>query len=67
MRAVNLVPADSRQGRVNGGKSGGAAYAVLGPRFHRKFLNVPGGSETSDAVTPPATELPVTSTTPAAL
>lgn len=30
MRAVNLVPADSRQGRVNGGKSGGAAYAVLG-------------------------------------
>ncbi len=30
MRAVNLVPADSRPGRVNGGKSGGAAYGVLG-------------------------------------
>lgn len=30
MRAVNLVPADARPGRVNGGKSGGAVYAVLG-------------------------------------
>lgn len=30
MRAVNLVPADARPGRVNGGKSGGAVYAVIG-------------------------------------
>lgn len=30
MRAINLVPADSRPGRVNGGKSGGAVYGVLG-------------------------------------
>lgn len=30
MRAVNLVPADSRVGRVNGGKSGGAVYGVIG-------------------------------------
>lgn len=30
MRAVNLVPADSRPGRINGGKSGGAMYGVLG-------------------------------------
>ena len=30
MRAINLVPAESRPGRVNGGKSGGAVYGVLG-------------------------------------
>jgi len=30
MRAVNLVPAESRAGRVNGGKSGGAVYGLLG-------------------------------------
>ncbi|MBJ7471337.1 MAG: PilN domain-containing protein [Solirubrobacteraceae bacterium] len=30
MRAVNLVPLDSRPGRVSGGKSGGAVYGVLG-------------------------------------
>lgn len=30
MRAINLVPADSRPGRVSGGKSGGAVYGVLG-------------------------------------
>jgi Tfp pilus assembly protein PilN len=30
MRAINLVPADSRPGRVNGGKSGGAVYGVFG-------------------------------------
>lgn len=30
MRAINLVPADERPGRVNGGKSGGAVYGVLG-------------------------------------
>jgi Tfp pilus assembly protein PilN len=30
MRAINLVPAESRQGRVNGGKSGGAVFGFLG-------------------------------------
>ncbi|MDO9356812.1 MAG: PilN domain-containing protein [Solirubrobacteraceae bacterium] len=30
MRAINLVPADSRPGRVNGGKSGGAVYGLFG-------------------------------------
>lgn len=30
MRAVNLVPAEARAGRVSGGKSGGAVYGVLG-------------------------------------
>jgi Tfp pilus assembly protein PilN len=30
MRAINLVPADSRPGRVTAGKSGGAAYGVVG-------------------------------------
>lgn len=29
MRAINLVPADSRPGRVSAGKSGGAVYGVL--------------------------------------
>ena len=29
MRAINLVPADERVGRVNGGKSNGAVYGVL--------------------------------------
>jgi Tfp pilus assembly protein PilN len=30
MRAVNLVPPESRAGRVSGGKSGGAVYGLLG-------------------------------------
>lgn len=30
MRAINLVPPESRPGRVSGGKSGGAVYGVLG-------------------------------------
>lgn len=30
MRAVNLVPPESRAGRVSGGKSGGAVYGVVG-------------------------------------
>lgn len=30
MRAINLVPADSRPGRVNGGKSGGVVYGFIG-------------------------------------
>jgi len=30
MRAVNLVPPESRSGQFNGGKSGGAVYGVLG-------------------------------------
>lgn len=30
MRAINLVPAEERPGRVNGGKSGGAVYGLLG-------------------------------------
>jgi Tfp pilus assembly protein PilN len=29
MRAINLVPADERPGRVNGGKSNGAVYGLL--------------------------------------
>jgi len=49
-----------------GGLASAAAYAVLGPRFHRKFLDVPTPSEQT-ADSPEATGLPVTSTTPAAL
>ncbi len=30
MRAINLVPADARPGRVSAGKSGGLVYGVLG-------------------------------------
>ncbi|MDQ8043541.1 MAG: hypothetical protein AAGC46_04885 [Solirubrobacteraceae bacterium] len=30
MRAINLVPADARQSGFSGGKSGGAAYGLLG-------------------------------------
>jgi toxin CptA len=51
-----------------GGLSSAAAYAVLGPRFHRKFLDVPSGSElTAEVSTPPAADVPVPSTTRAAL
>jgi toxin CptA len=51
-----------------GGLSSAAAYAVLGPRFHRKFLDVPSGTEqTSQVSTPHAADLPVPSTTRAAL
>ncbi|MFF2242878.1 purine-cytosine permease family protein [Arthrobacter sp. NPDC058130] len=50
-----------------GGLSSAATYAVLGPRFHRKFLSVPGGDAqaSSGSVMSPTTDLPVTSTTPA--
>jgi NCS1 nucleoside transporter family len=51
-----------------GGLSSAAAYAVLGPRFHCKFLDVPSASElTAEVSTPPAADLPVPSTTRAAL
>jgi toxin CptA len=51
-----------------GGLASAASYAILGPRFHRKFLDVPALSEpTVEASSPQATDLPVPSTTRAAL
>jgi toxin CptA len=50
-----------------GGLSSAAAYAVLGPRFHRKFLDLPDGEQPADAAAPLASELPVPSITRPAL
>ena len=48
-----------------GGLSSAAAYAVLGPRFHRKFLDVPDSEQAADA--PHASDLAVPSATRTAL
>jgi toxin CptA len=50
-----------------GGLSSAAAYALTGPRYHRKYLQVPGAEATPVSVQPRITDLPAATTAPAGL